>query len=154
MAVKKAAGGKKSSKAGSASKTKAGAKGAVKKAAPKKGAATKAAAPKKAAVKKKAGAAPVKLSTSQTDLLKKVHGAPDPAGYRPEKKEQRTADSLHEKKLLKRGAKHKESGTYHYQVSNTGKKHVETHPNAPISAPSTGSSTGGSMGGTPPASGS
>jgi hypothetical protein len=120
MAVKKSAGSK-----GSASK-KAAKKGAAKKAAKKAGAAkTKTGAAKKAG-KKKASAAPVKLSTSQTELLRKVGGASEP-GYRFEKKaEQRTLDALHERKLIKRGPKHKESGSYHYTISNTGKKHLDS----------------------------
>ena len=119
MAVKKSAGSK-----ASASK-KAAKKGAAKKAAKKAGAAkTKTGAAKKAG-KKKASAAPVKLSTSQTELLRKVGGAAEP-GYRFEKKaEQRTLDALHERKLIKRGPKHKESGSYHYTISNTGKKHLD-----------------------------
>jgi hypothetical protein len=122
MAVKKAAGATK--KAAAPKKKAAAPKGAAKKAAAPKKAAAKKAAVKKGTVKK-ASSAPTKLSSSQTDLLKKIQGAGEP-GYRPEKKaEQRTLDSLQEKKLIKRGAKHKESGSYHYQISNTGKKHLE-----------------------------
>ena len=98
-------------------------------AAPQTAVAAPQTAAKKAAVKK-AAPAPVKLSTSQTELLKKIHGTPEP-GYRSEKKaETKTLDSLASKKLIKKGAKHKESGTYHYQVSSAGKKHVESHSGA------------------------
>jgi hypothetical protein len=138
MAVKKSAGSK-----GSASKAKAGAsvkKSAAKKAAPKKSAsvAKKSAAPK-SAVKKKA-AAPIKLTSSQSELLKKVGSAAEP-GYKFEKKaEQRTLDALHERKLIKRGSKDKASGSYHYQISNTGKKHIESQggESAPPAAPTSG----------------
>ena len=120
MAVKKSAGSK-----GSASKAKTGVKkSAAKKAAPAKSAsaAKKSAAPK-SAVKKKS-AAPLKLTTSQSELLRKVGSAAEP-GYRVEKKaEQRTLDALHERKLIKRGSKDKASGSYHYQISNAGKKHI------------------------------
>ncbi len=113
-------------------------------AAPKSAAA--AAAPKKAAPKKAAAPA-VKLTSTQTDLLGRVHGSGEP-GFRSAKKgEQRTLDALRERKLIKRGSKDKESGDFHYQVSNAGKKHIETNPTAPA-AP-----TGAGTPSTPPASG-
>lgn len=121
---------------------------APKSAAPK--AAAAATAPKKAATPKKA-AAPAKLTSTQTDLLSRVHGAGEP-GYRSEKKgEQRTLDALRERKLIKRGAKHKESGEYHYLISNAGKKHIETNPPAPA-APA-GGSTPAASATNPPAAG-
>jgi len=151
MAVKKAAGGIKKQE-GPASKAKTGAvKSAAKKeTAPKKSsaaatkpaatkpavtkpavtkpAATKA-APKAAAAKpavKKAAPKPVKLSVSQTELLKKISGTSEP-GYLAEKKaEQKTIDALLERKLVKKGSKHKEKGTYHHLISTAGKKHLET----------------------------
>ncbi len=149
MAVKKAAGGSKKQEA-PAAKPKAGAvKSAAKKeAAPKKSsaaapkaaatkAAPKAAAPK-AAVKKAAPKA-VKLSVSQTELLKKIGGTAEP-GYLTEKKaEQKTIDALLERKLVKKGAKHKEKGAYHHLISNAGKKHLETHAAAEAAKPSTSS---------------
>ncbi len=124
MAVKKSD----KAKDGSAAKTKVKAKAGGKKSAAKTETAPKktttkaaAAAPKKAAPKK---AAPIKLTTTQTDLLTKIGAAAEP-GYRSEKKaEQRTIEALAERKLIKRGSKHKESGTYHYSVSNLGKKHL------------------------------
>ena len=79
-------------------------------------------APKKGAAKK--AAAPVKLSASQDELLKKIGGATD-AGYTLEKKaEQRSIDSLLEKKLIKKGAKDKASGVIRYHISSSGKKHI------------------------------
>ena len=102
------------------------------------------AAKKAAPTPKKAAAAPIKLSTSQTDLLHKIGGTGDP-GYRSEKKgEQRTIDALSERKLIKRGAKHKESGQYHYQISNAGKKHLGATAAA-------GTPPSGGEGSTPPA---
>jgi hypothetical protein len=123
MAVKKSD----KAKDGSAAKTKVKAKAGGKKSAAKKETAPKkttkaaAAAPKKAAPKK---AAPIKLTDTQTKLLTTIGAAAEP-GYRSEKKaEQRTLEALAERKLIKRGSKHKESGTYHYSVSNLGKKHL------------------------------
>jgi hypothetical protein len=136
MAVKKTA-----KKDASATPTKASAKDTAKtpkkKAAPKaaktKAAAPKAAKPKAAPKAAKPKAAPVKLSSSQTDLLKKVHGAGED-GYHPEKKvEERSLVSLLEKKLIKKGAKDKASGKVPHNVTASGKKHVDSG--------STGSST-------------
>ncbi len=80
----------------------------------------KAGAPKAAA--KKGAAAPVKLTTTQGELLKKIGGSE--AGYLAEKKaEQRTIDALLERKLIKKGAKDKASGNVNYMISNAGKKH-------------------------------
>jgi hypothetical protein len=84
-------------------------------------AAKKKAAPKKASAKK--AAAPLKLSASQGELLKKIGGAGD-AGYAVDKKEARSIESLLEKKLVKKGAKDKTSGSIPYHITNTGKKHT------------------------------
>ena len=93
------------------------------KAAPKKAAATapaKAGAPKAAA--KKGAEAPVKLTPTQGELLKKIGGSE--TGYLAEKKaEQRTIDALLERKLIKKGAKDKASGNVNYMISSAGKKH-------------------------------
>ncbi len=80
----------------------------------------KANTPKAAA--KKGPEAPVKLSASQGELLKKIGGSE--AGYLAAKKaEQRTIDALLERKLIKKGAKDKASGNVNYMISNAGKKH-------------------------------
>src|SRR5262249_19151632 len=124
-------------------------KGAAKKAAPKKAGAAKKAAPKKAV--KKAGAAAPKLSSSQSELLQRI-GTAGEAGYRSAKKaEQRSIDSLQEKKLIKRGAKDRPTGPSPYPPSNAGKKPPGAQPPAPAPAATTGgasSSTGSSP--TPP----
>ena len=121
---------------------KAAAKATPKAAAPKtKAAAPKTAAPKTAAPKKPAPkkAAVVKLTTSQNDMLKKVHGTGE-TGYPADKKaEQKTLDALQTRKLVKKGAKNKETGHVHYTTSSVGKKHVETP--APTSEPGTGTGT-------------
>ena len=92
-------------------------KGGVK-AAP--GAEAKASAPKAAA--KKGAEAPVKLTATQGELLKKIGGSE--AGYLAGKKaEQRTIDALLERKLIKKGAKDKASGNVNYMISSAGKKH-------------------------------
>jgi len=91
-------------------------KGASKRAPAAATAATTGAAKKKAAE--------VKLNDLQRDFLKKIHGAGEP-GYRVgQKVEQRTIDALESRKLLKKGAKHKESGTYHYVLTKAGQKHL------------------------------
>jgi len=87
------------------------------KAAPK--AASKKAASKKAAVKK---AAPVKLTERQHELLLAISAAKE-AGYPNEKKvEQKTIDALVDKKLVKKGAKDKQSGHTRYHLSKGGEK--------------------------------
>ncbi len=71
-------------------------------------------APKKAA-------APVKLTSSQTEILKKINDAAE--GYVVEKKiEQRTIDALLERKLIKKGGK--KDGKPAFLISNVGKKHI------------------------------
>ena len=81
---------------------------------------TKASAPKAAA--KKGAEAPVKLTPTQGELLKKIGGSE--TGYLAEKKaEQRTIDALLERKLIKKGAKDKASGNVNYMISSAGKKH-------------------------------
>ena len=100
-------------------------KSAAKGSTAKKAASTKAAgSTKKATAKKAAGP---KLSDPQKEMLKRVASHPDQAGYRAEKKpENKTLETLLKHKLVKRGAKHKESGHYHYQVSNAGQKHLKS----------------------------
>src|SRR4051812_9011948 len=78
----------------------------------RKGKAPQAAASKGGAAKK--GAAPVKLNDKQRELLGKVKEAGE-AGYAiGQKIEQRTINALQERKLIKRAAKNKETGNYHY----------------------------------------
>jgi hypothetical protein len=136
MAVKKSSGETKIQDV-SAPKKAGGKKSAAKKeTAPKKSTPTaaKTAAPKKAAPKK-AAAAPIKLTATQADMLKKIGGTSEP-GYRSEKKaEQRTIEALQERKLIKRGAKDKASGSYHYSLSNAGKKHLDSSQAGGASTP-------------------
>ena len=140
MAVKKTT----KKKDESAAPTKAEAKETAPKKAPKKKAAAAAAdaatpaappapveaapaapTPAKKAAPKKA-AAPIKLSASQGELLKKIGDTAD-TGYTVGKKvEQRSVDSLLEKKLIKKGAKDKASGALRYHISSAGKKHLST----------------------------
>ena len=99
---------------------KASSKGASKAAPQKAEAEVKAGAPKAAA--KKGAEAPVKLTATQGELLKKIGGSE--TGYLAEKKgEQRTIDALLERKLIKKGAKDKASGNVNYMISSAGKKH-------------------------------
>jgi hypothetical protein len=125
MALKKTAG----ATAGTAKKT--AAKGTAKTAAPKKAAG--ATATKKAAPKKAAGP---KLSPPQSELLKKLAGHTDPAGYHAEKKpENKSLETLLKHKLVKKGKKHPKSGHYHYTISKAGQKHLATTPAPSSSAP-------------------
>lgn len=101
-----------------------GAKAAPKKAAAKKSAAPKKAAPKKAAAPKKK-AAPVKLTDNQRALLEKVRGAGE-GGYIGPKAEGRGLEALQTKKLVKRGAKDKASGSYRFSISKAGEKVLST----------------------------
>ena len=92
------------------------AKAETPKAAPKKAAA---AGPKKAA-------APVKLTDRQLEFLKQIQGAAE-GGYMTAKKaEQKTLDTLLDKKLIKKGAKDKASGNFRYTVSKAGEKHLSS----------------------------
>ena len=150
MAVKKAAGGTKK-RDGSSAKKAGGTKGAGaatrKGGSPKKsaGSATKKSAPKAAV--KKAGAATTRLSPSQSELLRRI-GDSGEGGYRSEKKaEQRSLDSLQEKKLIKRGAKDKASGIYPYSISNAGKKHLGSMGGGAGGGAGGGGAGGGSMSG-------
>ena len=132
MAVKKKSGG--STKA-------APKKAATKKSAPKKasaGTGTKTGTPKKKAAAKGGAAkvkakkpAPVKLTDKQAEFLKTIHGAGE-AGYKGDKKaEAKSLESLLGKKLIKRGAKDKSSGSYSYSVSKAGQKHLSTSASSP-----------------------
>ena len=89
------------------------------KAAPKKASAPKAAT-KKAAPKKAAGP---KLTDRQVDFLKKIKEAPAPGFAMGQKAEERTLTALSERKLVKRGAKNKETGKHHYSLTKLGEKH-------------------------------
>jgi hypothetical protein len=132
-ATKKSGGAKKAA-------PKAVKKAATKKAAPKKAAAKKAApkktkpdtrlAPrataKKATAKKTAG---VKLNEKQLGILRVVAGAGE-TGYAPAKTETRSLEALVTRKLVKKSAKDKATGTVKYMVTKLGAKHA-----APAAAP-------------------
>jgi hypothetical protein len=84
------------------------------------------AAPKKAAsVAPKKAAAPVKLTERQLEFLKQIRGATE--GFITAKKaEQKTLETLLDKKLIKKGAKDKASGNFRYTVSKAGEKHLSS----------------------------
>jgi hypothetical protein len=91
---------------------------------------TKGTAPKgkKSATKTAAAKKPaVKLTDRQAEFLKKIKDAGEGGYHAGQKAEHRTIESLADKKLLKRGAKHKESGHYHYHITKTGEKHLGAH---------------------------
>jgi hypothetical protein len=109
-----------------APKKKAAAQTAAKTATPKKAAAPKAAAPKKAApaAAPKKKPAPLKLTDKQTEILKKIKDSGETGYTSAAKIEERTLEALKEKKLLKRGAKNKDTGKHHYTLTKTGEKHI------------------------------
>ena len=120
----KRAGAKKSKAEAPAVASETAAKSATPKAAKKSAAAPKAeAAPAKAAGgAKKAGE--IKLNDRQREFLKKIKDAAEPGYLVGQKIEQRTIDALADRKLLKKGPKHKESGGFHYVLTKAGEKHL------------------------------
>ena len=137
MAVNKTAGVTKVKVRSSTKKAAVIKKGAPKKLAPKKAAALKKAAsgnsvalkkakpaPKKAAIKKAVGPT---LTAAQHDLLKRVVANKDARGYHTAKKpEHRVLETLLKHKVVKKGPKHPETKYFHYQVSNIGRKYLES----------------------------
>ena len=88
--------------------------------------ATQAAPPKPATAK--AAAAPVKLTERQLEFLKMIHGTKEPGFLVGRKADQRTIDALMDRKLIKKGAKDRESGNFRYSVSKAGEKHLTSSP--------------------------
>jgi hypothetical protein len=123
-AVKKTAVKKAAVKAAPKPKAETASKSGTPKAATKTSAAPKAAT-KKAAPKKAAGP---KLNERQVDFLKKVKAAGDAGFIVALQVEQRTIDALTERKLVKRGAKNKETGKYPYTLTKLGEKHAGAGP--------------------------
>jgi hypothetical protein len=74
-----------------------------------------------------------KLTDHQRDFLQKIHAAGE-AGYEPTKAEQRTIDALMDRKLVKRGAKSKETGKARFLLTKAGAKHLPP-PAAPAPEP-------------------
>jgi hypothetical protein len=123
MAVKKTAKSSSATKTAAPKKAAAPKSSTAAKAAPKSSTAAKAAPKSSTAPKKKA--APVKLTDRQAELLKRVQEAGE-SGYTASRAEAKGLESLQTKKLIKRGAKDKESGNYRYSVSRAGEKHLNT----------------------------
>lgn len=144
MAVKKSSTGSKG--AGATAKkggaTKAGAKrgGSIKSETAAKSNTPKATKTSAGAKGTRKAAPAIKINDRQREFLDRIHGAGE-TGYRiGQKGEQRTIDALIERKLVKRGAKDKESGTYSYALTKTGQKHLGSSGGAG------GGSTGGGSG--------
>lgn len=93
------------------------------KAATPKARSTPAAAPAGGAKK---GATPVKLNDRQREFLKKIKETGETGYSIGPKIEQRTINALQERKLVKRGAKDKESGSYRYSLTKLGEKNLTT----------------------------
>ena len=102
------------------------ASGTAPKAGTPKPSAAKAALPKPATAK--TAAAPVKLTERQLEFLKMIHGTKEPGFLVGRKADQRTIDALMDRKLIKKGAKDRESGNFRYSVSKAGEKHLTTSP--------------------------
>ncbi len=88
--------------------------------------AAKATSPKPATAK--TAAAPVKLTERQLEFLKMIHGTKEPGFLVGRKADQRTIDALMDRKLIKKGAKDRESGNFRYSVSKAGEKHLTSSP--------------------------
>lgn len=79
--------------------------------------------PAKPAAKK---AAPIKLTDNQVKFLQTIAAAGE-TGYEPRNKnEQRSIDALVTRKLLKKGAKNKETGNSRYLLTKAGTSHLPT----------------------------
>lgn len=76
----------------------------------------------------KTAAAPVKLTERQLEFLKMIHGTKEPGFLVGRKADQRTIDALMDRKLIKKGAKDRESGNFRYFVSKAGEKHLTSSP--------------------------
>jgi hypothetical protein len=77
-------------------------------------------------------AVPIKLNDRQREFLRKIKDA-GTVGYEvAQKVEQRTIDALLERKLVKKGAKNKETGRSPYLLTKAGEKHLPAAPTPPI----------------------
>jgi len=76
-------------------------------------------------------AVPIKLNDRQREFLRKIKDA-GTVGYEvAQKVEQRTIDALLERKLVKKGAKNKETGKSPYLLTKAGEKHLPAAPSTP-----------------------
>ena len=57
-----------------------------------------------------------------------IHGTKEPGFLVGRKADQRTIDALMDRKLIKKGAKDRESGNFRYSVSKAGEKHLTSSP--------------------------
>jgi hypothetical protein len=77
-------------------------------------------------------AAPVKLNDWQRDFLKKIKDAGETGYTLAQKAEQRTIDALIERKLVKRGAKNKETGQQRFLLTKAAEKHLPPPAAEPV----------------------
>jgi hypothetical protein len=70
----------------------------------------------------------VKLTNRQSEFLKKIHDAGESGYNLALKVEQRTIEALVERKLVKRGAKNKETGQPRFLLTKAGVSHLPTVP--------------------------
>ncbi|WP_152052182.1 hypothetical protein [Tautonia marina] len=72
----------------------------------------------------------MKLTDAQEKILRQIEAAGEP-GYTPaQKTELRSIDKLRELKLVKRGAKDKETGNTPFLTTAAGKKHLTASTSA------------------------
>jgi hypothetical protein len=79
--------------------------------------------------------ATVKLTDRQSEFLKKIHDAGELGYTSLLKVERRTIEALAERKLVKRGAKNKETGQQRFLLTKAGIKCLPSVPAAPAPAP-------------------
>jgi hypothetical protein len=77
-------------------------------------------------------AAPVKLNDRQREFLKKIKESGESGFEVAHKNDERTLDALSARKLVKHGAKNKESGKHRYLLTKAAEKHL---PAAPAAVP-------------------
>jgi hypothetical protein len=107
-------------KVSTSSKRAAGRATAKKTTTGKKTSASRTAAPKKATT--------VKLNDRQRDCLKRISDAGTTGYEAGPSYDQRTIDALVERKLVKRGAKDKQSGKHRFMLTKSGEKQLTSAP--------------------------
>jgi hypothetical protein len=107
-------------KVSTSSKRAAGRASAKKTTTAKKTSSSRTAAPKRATS--------VKLNDRQRDFLKKIKAAGETGYEAGPSYEQRTIDALVDRRLVKRGAKDKQSGKHRFMITKSGEKQLSAGP--------------------------
>ncbi len=85
---------------------------------------------------------PTRLSDRQREFLKKIHDAGGAGYVVGQKVEQRTIDALIERRLVKKGARDKETGKQPYLLTRAGEKHLPAAPTMPVTTPAPAAAPG------------